>query len=104
VKQSGHYHGGWHAIPLPAAATDRAFIDAKTQALLAQVIDAIIKLGLVTRQPADASRSEIRVAGKVCLGSVIASIGWLLRLYCNTSVALIKTVTCLLVAEKIQAE
>jgi hypothetical protein len=47
-----YFDTGWHSASLPATATGGATIDAEARALLAQVIDALAKLGLVARQPA----------------------------------------------------
>ncbi len=46
-----HFNGTWQSASLPAAATAGAVIDAEARALLAQVIDALAKLGLVARHP-----------------------------------------------------
>lgn len=46
------YDGMWQTAGLPAAATGGAVVDAEARALLAQVIDALAKLGLVASTPA----------------------------------------------------
>ncbi|MGY6638405.1 MAG: DUF2793 domain-containing protein [Erythrobacter sp.] len=51
-KQCLHFDSSWHSASLPAGATGGASIDAEARALLAQVIDALAKLGLVATQPA----------------------------------------------------
>lgn len=47
-----HFDGAWQAADLPAAANGGAVIDAEARALLAQIIDALAKLGLVAVHPA----------------------------------------------------
>ena len=47
-----HFKDEWQSASLPSQATGGATIDAEARALLAQVIDALAKLGLVARQPA----------------------------------------------------
>lgn len=47
-----HFKDGWQSASLPGQATGGATVDAEARALLAQVIDALAKLGLVARQPA----------------------------------------------------
>lgn len=47
-----YFDNVWHSSTLSANATGGANIDAEARALLAQVIDALGKLGLVARQPA----------------------------------------------------
>lgn len=47
-----HFKDEWQSASLPSQATGGTNIDAEARALLAQVIDALIKLGLVAPQPA----------------------------------------------------
>lgn len=47
-----HLDGQWQTASLPQAATGGSNIDAEARALLAQVIDALAKLGLVAAHPA----------------------------------------------------
>jgi hypothetical protein len=52
LGQCLHFDGAWRSATLPAAANGGTAIDIEARALLAQVIDALAKLGLVARQPA----------------------------------------------------
>lgn len=46
------FDGAWQRASLPPAATTGTTVDAEARALLAQVIDALAKLGLVATEPA----------------------------------------------------
>ncbi|MFL0672285.1 MAG: DUF2793 domain-containing protein [Erythrobacter sp.] len=46
------FDGEWHHASLPATASGGAVVDAEARDLLAQVIDALAKLGLVAPDPA----------------------------------------------------
>lgn len=52
IGQYLHLGDEWHAASVPQAATGGIIIDAEARALLAQVIDALGKLGLVAAHPA----------------------------------------------------
>ncbi len=51
LGQMVRFDGAWQAANVPSHAIGGTVIDAEARALLAQVIDALAKLGLVARQP-----------------------------------------------------
>lgn len=52
LGQFVRFNGVWEAVSVPPGATGGAVVDAQARALLAQVIDALAKLGLVAIHPA----------------------------------------------------
>lgn len=51
LAQFVRFDDGWHHSTLPASAIGGAVVDAEARDLLAQVIDALAKLGLVALDP-----------------------------------------------------
>lgn len=52
LGQFMQFDGSWQAASLPSSATGGATVEMEARALLAQVIDALAKLGLVALRPA----------------------------------------------------